>query len=201
MNNRFISKAQRLSQVAAWVGGLILLLTSILIAIEVVLRKVFTVSMGGADEISSYAMAISCSFGFSYALFQKAHIRIDVLYNKCPQVIKYVLDILSLTLLGLYMIVLSYFGFIVFWTSFVKDSTANTPLHTPLWIPQLIWVIGLSGFAISIILILAGTIYSLVKKDFKTAGMLSGVATLKDEIEKETAVSDTLDMAAPGGEK
>jgi len=201
MNNKFISIGQRLSQAAAWAGGAILLLTSVLITIEVVLRKVFTISMGGADEISSYTMAISCSFGFAYALFQKAHIRIDVLYNKCPQIIKYILDILSLTLLGVYMTVLSYFGFQVFMISFAKGSTANTPLHTPLWIPQLIWIIGLWGFTISIILILASTIFSLAKKDFKTARMLSGATTLKEEIEKDSVVSDTLDIAVCGGEK
>ncbi|MCP4024400.1 MAG: TRAP transporter small permease [Desulfobacteraceae bacterium] len=199
--NKIISLCQRLSQAAAMIGGVILLLTSLLITIEVVLRKVFTISMGGADEISSYALAISCSFSFAFALFQKAHIRIDVLYNKCPEFIKHILDMLSMALLGVYMTVLSYYGFRVFLISFLKGSTANTPLHTPLWIPQLIWIIGLWGFAISIGVILFSSIFSFIKKDLTTVQILSGATTLKEEIEKETVVSDISGLKACGGEK
>jgi TRAP-type C4-dicarboxylate transport system permease small subunit len=201
MRNKAIQIGQRLSKVAAWAGGIILLLTAILITTEVVLRKVFTVSMGGADEISGYAIAISCSFGFSYALFQKAHIRIDVLYNKFPAFVRRVLDIVSHISLGIYLSLLSYFGFQVFWTSFIKGSTANTPLHTPMWIPQLIWVVGLLGFAFSIAFILAMTLYCYLKKDFKTADMLSSTTTLMEEIQKDSIDLDTREKSVSGGVK
>lgn len=197
MNTSIIPAAHRVSRIAAWAGGGILLLTSVLITVEVVLRKVFTISMGGADEISSYAMAVSCSFGFAFALFQKAHIRIDVVYNKCPRMLKHVLDIASLAFLGAYMMVLSYFGFKVFWVSFTKGTTANTPLHTPLWIPQLAWTIGLWGFTLAILLLLSATLFSLLKKDAQTAAALAGAATLKEEIQKETADTNDTDAPAP----
>lgn len=187
MNMGIISMGRRLSRMAAWTGGGILLFTSVLITIEVILRKVFTVSMGGADEISSYAMAVSCSFGFAFALFQKAHIRIDVIYNKCPRVLKHSLDTVSLLFIGVYMAVLSFYGFRVFLVSFTKGTTANTPLHTPLWIPQLVWMIGIWWFTVAIVMLLTGTVSSLIKKDYKTADALSGAATLKEEIEKETS--------------
>lgn len=206
MNMRIISMGHRLSRMAAWMGGAILLLTSVLITVEIILRKVFTISMGGADEISSYAMAISCSFGFAFALFQKNHIRIDVIYNKCPQVLRHALDTVSLLFMGVYLAALSFYGFRVFLVSFTKGTTANTPLHTPIWIPQLIWIIGLWGFALAILMLLTGTILSLIKKDYKTANALSGATTLKEEIEKETGETENLsaekrlDIVHAGGE-
>lgn len=195
-----ISLGERLSRAAAWAGGILLLLTSVLIALEVVLRKVFTVSMGGADEISSYAMAVSCSFGFAYALFQKAHIRIDILYNRCGKTLRYLLDILSLSLLGTYMTVLSYFGFQVFYISFTKGATANTPLHTPLWIPQLIWILGIWGFTLAIFLVLGATLFHFLNQDKPAARKLSGASDLETELESvsETSEPDTFEPMTGG---
>ena len=79
-----LHKTEKISQVAAWCSGLLLFLAAIMIAVEVILRKAFAYSIGGADELSSYALAISCTWGFSYALFRKSHIRIDVLYSRLP---------------------------------------------------------------------------------------------------------------------
>lgn len=191
MIKKILDKGEKFSQVGAWVSGSILFGTSILITIEVILRKMFSFSLGGADEISGYAMAISYSWAFSYALFRKAHIRIDVLYVKFPQSFRYTLDIASLVLFGIYMSVLSYFAFQVFLTSFIRNSTANTPLHTPLWIPQLIWASGLIMFTLTIYLIFAGTITHLLKKDTKAAQQLSGATTLEEEIEDGIVGAET----------
>lgn len=198
MIKKILDKGETISQVGAWVSGCILFGISILITIEVILRKVFSISMGGADEISGYAMAISCSWAFAYALFRKAHIRIDVLYVKFPQSVRYILDIASLVLFGLYMSVFSYYSFQVFLTSFSRNSTANTPLHTPLWIPQLIWASGLIMFTITIYLLLAGTITHLIRKDGTAAQQLSGATTLEEEIEDGIVGAETVKVELAG---
>lgn len=186
---KLLAKVDRMAQIGAWVSGAILLLASIMIAIEVILRKLFAISMGGADELSSYALAISCSWGFSFALFRKAHIRIDVLYVRLPRKCRHLMDLLALVLFGLYMIMLSYFAFTVVQTSLAKHSVANTPLATPLWIPQGLWFLGLIGFTVTILLILAGTLRYLMAGDAAGALTLSGAATLDEEIEEECQAS------------
>lgn len=201
MINKLVQNGETISRIAAWISGVLLFGTAVMISIEVVLRKVFSISMGGADEISGYAMAISCSWAFAFALFRKAHIRIDVLYVKMPKSARYLLDIFSLVLFAIYMVVFTYFSFHVFLISFVKGSTANTPLHTPLWIPQSIWVVGLIIFTLSIFLLLAGTIYNLLSKNFNMAQQFSGVTTLEEEIEEETVVAQPLETALTGGLK
>ena len=199
MVQRIFQKGEMISRLAAWISGVLLLCTAVMISIEVVLRKLFSISMGGADEISGYTMAISCSWAFSYALFRKAHIRIDVFYVRLPRVLRYLLDVSALALFAVYMVILSYFSFQVFMISFSKGSTANTPLHTPLWLPQSIWVVGLVLFTLSILIVLAGTIHSILKKDYTTAQKLSGATTLEEEIEEESAGTSGLEFAAEGG--
>ncbi len=179
--------AERISTYAVWVCGCLMLLTAFMIGLEVILRKFFTVSMGGADELSSYALAICSSWAFGFALFKKGHVRVDVLYIRLPDILKRFLDILSLVLFLIYMVVLTYFAFLVLKTSILRGSTANTPLQTPLWIPQGLWFSGLLAFTVIIGLILVGSLYFLFTKNYAAAAALSGVTTTDDEIEAETA--------------
>ena len=184
-----LEKSENISQIAAWCSGLLLFLASIMIAVEVVLRKAFAVSMGGADELSSYALAISCTWGFSYALFRKSHIRIDVLYCRLPQKGRAFLDLLAYGLLAIYLVTLSYFGFLVVKTSVIKHSVANTPLATPLWIPQTLWLLGLFWFAFMIFIILAATCYYRLRGNPQQAAQVSGISTLDEEIQETADVT------------
>ena len=185
--NKLLHVAERISQYAVWVSGTLLLLTCFMIAVEVVLRKGFSISMGGADEISNYALAMSCSWAFAFTLFRKAHIRIDVLYTRMGIAMRFALDIISLVLFALFMTIVSYYAGLVLYTSIARQSVANTPLATPMWIPQSLWLIGLIGFSVSIYLILAGVIYNLIRGNAEKAKQLAGASTLDEEIEEEVA--------------
>ncbi len=188
---RLLDKSEKLSQVAAWCSGLLLFLASVMIAIEVVLRKAFAVSIGGADELSSYALAISCTWGFSYALFRKSHIRIDVLYSRMPGTGRTILDLLAYGLLAVYIVTLSYFGFLVLKTSVIKHSVANTPLATPMWIPQALWLLGLFWFGLMILVILGTTCYYRFCGNHELAEKVAGISTLDDEIQETADVAIT----------
>ena len=181
-----VEKTEKISQVTVWISGLLLLLASIMIAVEVVLRKAFAISIGGADELSSYTLAISCTWGYSFAMLRKSHIRIDVLYNHLPQFGRFCLDIIANILMLGYVSILCYFAFIVVKTSVIKQSAANTPLATPLWIPQSLWLTGLLWFGLTIFIILAATIYNLLIKNPAAASRISGISTLSEEIQEST---------------
>jgi len=186
-----VAKTEKISQIATWFSGGLLFLASILIAVEVIARKAFSYSIGGADELSSYVLAISCTWGFSYALFRKSHIRIDVFYSRMPKPVPYMLDLLSHVLLGGYLVILSYFAFFVVKTSVVKHSAANTPLATPLWIPQGIWLAGLLWFGFSIAVVVLGTLSFRSKGLVHDADQLIGIATLDEEIQESAELSSS----------
>jgi len=183
--NRLLALTEKIATGATWVSGVILLATACLIAVEVTLRKGFSISLGGADEISSYALAICCSWTLAFALLKKAHVRVDVLYFRMSRKLQYALDLFSLALFGFVMVVLTYYAFLVVKTSLVKKSIANTPLATPLWIPQGVWFAGLALFTATILVVLAATVLALIRRDWKRARELSGASSLMGEDDEE----------------
>jgi TRAP-type C4-dicarboxylate transport system permease small subunit len=106
-----------------------------------------------------------------------------------PKPFRHTLDIFAHVLLGGYLVMLSYFAFIVVKTSVVKHSAANTPLATPLWIPQSIWLAGLIWFAFSIAVLIFGTLYFRSKGLEREADQLLGIATLDEEIQESAELS------------
>lgn len=139
------------SKIAVYICGVLLFISVVLITLEVFLRKFFAISFGGVDEISSYVLGICISWSLAYVLYEKMHIRIDVLYVKLSNKLKAYLDLLSMAFTLLFISFLSYYAGIVLFTSIEKSSVANTPLGTPLWIPQTSWFLGFVFFLVVIL--------------------------------------------------
>ena len=133
----------RISHVAVWIGGSMLIVTAVLVFVEVIVRKVFLLSLGGADELSGYAFAIASTWAFSFALLVRAHIRIDAVYVRLPQRVRAFLDVVALLSLGLFVAVMTVYAWDTLVFAFEFSTHANTPLETPLWIPQSLWFAGL----------------------------------------------------------
>ncbi|MCD6362698.1 MAG: TRAP transporter small permease, partial [Synergistetes bacterium] len=157
MIERAILMAERVCKYGVWASGVLVLFMAVYICIDVLLRKLFSVSISGGEEFSGYTLAIMSGWAFSYALFKKAHVRIDILYLKLPLKYRSALDLLSLVALIIFVILTTYYAFGVLHTSILRNSVANTPLQTPLWIPQSLWFVSLVFFSIVLILFLVGT--------------------------------------------
>ena len=56
-----------------WFGGSLIFLAAITVSVDVIARKLFTVSLGGADELSGYAFAIGCAWAFAFTLLNRAN--------------------------------------------------------------------------------------------------------------------------------
>jgi hypothetical protein len=80
-----------------WFGGALILLAAALIGIDVLMRKFLNRSIGGADELAGYALAIGTAWGLGAALIDRAHIRIDSLYVLFPRKLRLLLDLAALS--------------------------------------------------------------------------------------------------------
>lgn len=185
--NRLVRLVDRVSIWAAWVSGGLLFLTAVLIAVEVVLRKVFALSLGGADEISNYVLAVTSSWTFGYALVRKAHIRIDALYLRLRSSARVALDVASLALFAFCSALITGYAFQVLHTSILRRSVANTPLATPLWIPQGLWFAGIAFLFAAVLVLLAATLGRLAAGDVAGAQRLAGATDVREEIEEAAA--------------
>ena len=66
------------------------------------MRKFVDRSIGGADELSGYALAIASAWGLGRGVLDRSHIRIDTLYVLFPQPLRAALDLVGLVLLVIF---------------------------------------------------------------------------------------------------
>ncbi len=145
---------ERVMRVIALVAGYALLVQAILTAVEIVSRKLFNHSLQGVDELGGYVLAITASVGFGYAVVTHAHTRVDFALKHGSLAVRAVLHLLaSLVLLGVSSGML-WFAVKTLRASIRLGSTATTPLQTPLWIPQGVWVFGMVMFVMVSLVIL-----------------------------------------------
>ena len=153
MLERLLYTTHRFSLWLAWLGGALIVFSALLVSIEVFLRKIFNVSLGGADEISGYAFGVATALALSYALFERAHIRVDALLGLFPKGLRGVINIFGLILLMGFVAVLVHNIWYMVGDSLAHGSRSITPMRVPLALPQIPWFLGWVFFLFSCALI------------------------------------------------
>jgi len=187
MLERLLGVAGRIAQLGVWVGGTLLILASVVITVDVVARKAFGVTLGGSDELSGYCLAISAAWAFAFALLHRANIRVDAAYKYFPAPVRAALDVVALIALAVFAAVVARYAFEVFATSIRLASRANTPLQTPLWIPQGLWFAGLAFFLVTLFLVTLKAVLAFARGRFAEVDRLAGLPDVAREAEEEVA--------------
>jgi TRAP-type C4-dicarboxylate transport system permease small subunit len=167
------SVKEHIENVLAWIFGLTFLALAFVVTVETISRKVFNISLQGADELGGYSLAVGSTIAFSLALMGRNHIRVDVFHEMLPRRVQAFLNWFAI-------VSLSAFGIFVAWvaTKVITDtlqygSTAQTPWATPLIWPQSVWYAGLvifalvaTGYALRATLLLARRRIDTLNTDF-----------------------------------
>ena len=185
-----MSALERLCAVASrWsarLGGLVILASALLVAAEVILRNL----PGGPPalrlhsfELTHYGFAAAIAFGFAYALTERAHIRIDVLYALLPLPLRAALDALSLLALAGMAALMAWQAWGVTAQSARMGAMPNSTLQIPLAVPQAIWSAGLTWFALVAALLAGQGLARLLTGRVAALHAASGVAVegMRDE--------------------
>lgn len=167
------------NRAVAMAVGVSLLAVSLFIIAEVVLRR-FGLAIGGSDEISGYVMAGVSSWGLGFGLMELAHVRIDLLRQRLRPMGQVWMDLLALLALLATSAVITVQGWPVVAKSLTRGSTANTPLETPLWIPQAIWFGGWLWFTATAAVLIVCAAWLLRQGRVEAASAAIGVT---DEVE------------------
>ena len=172
----------RISRLFAMLGGVMLLLAALLVTAEVISRKMLTFVYSGSDEMAAYLFAAGTTWSMAHVLVTRGHVRIDALYGYLPLRARAALDVVALLTLGVLAYVLVDTGFNLVFANLTEWNRANTLLRTPLALPQIPWLLGLTLFLISIVVALLRTVVALAKGDYITAGQTAGIASQDEEI-------------------
>lgn len=183
---------------AAVIGGYGILALAFLVGFEVIARKLFSYSLQGVDEIGGYIIAAMAAFGFSFALLHKAHTRIDIFTSRLPHSAQALLNALALIAIAGFACFMAWRGLATLADTIALKSVSSTPLRTPLWIPQSVWVSGLALFGIVSAVVAVHAIL-LALRDSREALARYGPRTLEEEIETEKVEIAGLDAAGQQG--
>jgi TRAP-type C4-dicarboxylate transport system permease small subunit len=142
------STRDKIETVLATIFGLIFLGLAVVVTVETISRKVFNISLQGADELGGYALAVGSTIAFSLALMGRAHIRVDVFHEKFSRRGQALMNWFSIVSLAAFGAFIAWVAFKVIGDTLQYRSTAQTPWATPLIIPQGVWYVGLAIFAL-----------------------------------------------------
>ena len=135
----------------AGVSAIILGLMAILILLEIFLWNTMEKTTLIADEYSAYGLAAIIFLGAGYCLKEKGHIRITLVLGMLPAKLTRVISFLATGLSTIFMGYLWYYLFLMVRSSIRYSSTSGTLTNTPLWIPQMLMLIGAASFVLQLV--------------------------------------------------
>src|SRR5262249_40040412 len=194
---KLMGEVRRFSQWGLWLGGALVFLAAVLIGIDVLMRKYLARSIGGADELAGYSLAIGTAWGLAATLLDRAHIRIDSLYVLFPQKLRLALDVLALVLLVAFFALTAWHGWGVVSQSWISDTRSQSALETPTIIPQALWIAGSAMFVVIGALLCVDAIRLIVAGYLRAAAKLISTRSAEEEVEDE--IRDLKDRQAGEG--
>lgn len=150
--SKFASLIRKLTNLQLIICELVLGTLAVCISLDALLRWSVNWSILVVDELGGYALVCLAFFGFSIALHEKALFRVDAFYDWLSPLnrVRYQLVFDTVALAFMLLLLWHFWGLVM--RSHAKEISALTILRTPLWIPQLLMVIG--ALSTSLVLIL-----------------------------------------------
>lgn len=169
-----------LAMVSSLVAGVAVAVLALLILIDIVGRS-FGYSLQGTDELGGYVLAMCGSLGLSWALINRGHPRIELGFRFFPPMLRNILHVAAQATLFAFALFMTVHAVSELRTTLKFGAITNTPLQTPLWLPQSLWVFGLGLFTVTA---LASTLHGiwLLMHSPDDVSHYYGTPTVEDEI-------------------
>jgi TRAP-type mannitol/chloroaromatic compound transport system permease small subunit len=187
--DRALRAVDRGSALAALAGGWMILAAAALVAVDVVVRKLAAVTVGGADELSGYALAIGSTWSFAFVMVNRGNVRIDALYQHLPRRVAAACDLLAVLALLAFASLVAWHGWGVMSYAWTIGSRSNTSLAVPLAIPLALWWTGYAWFVACGILLLARSVTALAAGDLAAVNRLIGARSVQEEAADEMRIA------------
>ena len=175
-----------ISRACAIAAGWALLAISVATCVEILGRKYFSFSFRGLDEIGGYLLGAVSAFGFAYALSRHSHMRVTLLFPYVPASVQSLLNVLATLSLAAMAGFCAWRGMFEVLDVLTSGKRSNTPLSTPLWIPQTVWFVGMVLFAAGAI-VMALHSAALLLRDRTRLNRTYGPPSLAEEISSQIA--------------
>lgn len=166
----------RLSRLSVWFFGAGYLLIALATTADVAARNLLRISTPAVYEISGYIFAVATTWGFAFVLFERAHVRIDVAYQRLGPRLRAWLDLAGLLAMTLFIAVLSWRAWLTLDETLLFGARARTGLQTPLWIPQSLWLAGLLFFLLCLVFMAVYVLTLILRGQTARVAEVAGIA-------------------------
>ena len=131
-----------ITNLAAAIAGLAILLTAFMIRYEIIARSVFHSPTVWVVEISTYLLVLAGFFGMAYTMRKNGHITVDFLFSRFSRNVQRGLDIITsiLSLFVIYVCMTESTNYMLMTEA--MGVVSPSLLRVPMWIPQTFMVIG-----------------------------------------------------------
>lgn len=184
---KLLRTTRTIAQIGSWFGGVLILASALIVTTDVLLRKFLNVTLGGADLMAGFCLAMASAWGFAFAFLNRGHIRIDTFYVRMPSRLQVAADVLGVLLMIAFFGLVTWFAIGVTEQSIALGSRTMSTLQLPVAIPQIIWVAGLIFFLFAMVLTLIAALLLARKQEWSEVRKLIGSRSLDDEIADEQA--------------
>ena len=158
--NRFVKIFEAVSKLFLWIAEAAVAAMILLITASIIIRMCGGVA-NFSDELSGYLLVILVYFGLAYTQQLDKLIVVDILTSHLPPKTVKILKIPVFIIAISFLIVLSKYVKTIISTSIARHTTSLTSLAIPLWIPQVMIIIGLVMLIVRMFIDLVNTILEL----------------------------------------
>ena len=194
---RFRLAATTVASAMNYVAGWVFILCAAFITTDVLLRNFAGVSSKATTEITGYMLAFGIAWGLAHALAMRAHIRVDVLVNRLPLQWRQYLHAAALAILTGLACFITWCAWTLVQESILFNARDTSALAIPLVIPQGLWAIGISMFAIMALALLLEVVCRLIAGDAAGIDALLGPRGYQEETEEALEAVGIVAKASP----
>jgi TRAP-type C4-dicarboxylate transport system permease small subunit len=133
------------------VSAAIVVAMFLLICLEITMRTLFQTSTHVADELVAYGVGIASFFALGESLETCALIRVGLVIERLNATWRRIFEIFSVVCISLLWMIPVYMFSLSVQRAYVRGYSSDSGFDTPLWIPQLIFLIGLTIFLLHLL--------------------------------------------------
>ncbi|MDP3798896.1 MAG: TRAP transporter small permease subunit [Polaromonas sp.] len=170
-----------LSHRAMHVAGWCYLGITLLITFDIIARRLMGFSTEATTEVTGYLMAIGMSWGMAGTLFERGHVRIDVLVQKLPLKVRVWLHMASLLALLVSTAFFVYGACSLARDSWALGATDLSTLRMPMVVPQGLWAAGLALLLLTVVAMAVRSLRQLVGGEADAMDRMLMARTYEDE--------------------
>jgi TRAP-type C4-dicarboxylate transport system permease small subunit len=146
-----LSIIDKLSLYAAWGAIVALLSITVLITIEVFIRKFFGISTKIAHDFAGYLLVAITFLGAAETMRVNKHLRVKILYDRLNSRAQSIFDKINYLIAIVYISILLWASFTLVVFSFKGGFLTESLIQIPEFIPELLIPIGLLFFALQVL--------------------------------------------------